>query len=46
MATTFWAWLGSALIIVLLAVVVPGRLGAQNVLRDARAAGTACRGCR
>lgn len=36
MATTFWAWLGSALIIVLLAVVVPGRLGAQNVLRDAR----------
>lgn len=36
MATTFWAWLVSALVIVLLAVVVPGSLGAQNVLRDAR----------
>jgi hypothetical protein len=36
MATTFWAWLVSALVIVLLAVVVPGRLGAQNVLRDSR----------
>lgn len=36
MATTFWAWIVSALVIVLLAVVVPGRLGAQNVLRDAR----------
>jgi hypothetical protein len=36
MATTFWAWLVSALVIVLLAVVIPGMLGAQNVLRDAR----------
>jgi len=36
MATTFWAWLVSALIIVLLAVVLPSRLGTQNVLRDAR----------
>ena len=36
MATTFWAWLVSALVIVLLAVVVPSRLGAHNVLRDAR----------
>lgn len=36
MATTFWAWIVSALVIVLLAVVLPGRLGAQNVLRDAR----------
>ncbi|MDT7786115.1 MAG: hypothetical protein QOF58_4534 [Pseudonocardiales bacterium] len=36
MATTFWAWLVSALVIVLLAVVIPSRLGAQNVLRDAR----------
>jgi hypothetical protein len=36
MATTFWAWIVSALVIVLLAVVVPSRLGAQNVLRDAR----------
>jgi hypothetical protein len=36
MATTFWAWLVSALVIVLLAVVIPSRLGTQNVLRDAR----------
>ncbi|GLY51136.1 hypothetical protein [Lentzea sp. NBRC 102530] len=36
MATTFWAWIVSALVIVLLAVVVPSRLGTQNVLRDAR----------
>ncbi|MDX3660447.1 hypothetical protein PV646_24355 [Streptomyces sp. ID05-26A] len=36
MATTFWAWVVSALVIVLLAVVVPSRLGTQNVLRDAR----------
>ncbi|KJK42924.1 hypothetical protein UK23_35210 [Lentzea aerocolonigenes] len=36
MATTFWAWLVSALVIVLLAVVIPSRLGAQSVLRDAR----------
>jgi hypothetical protein len=36
MATTFWAWIVSALVIVLLAVVVPSRLGAQNVLRDSR----------
>ncbi|MFD9699825.1 hypothetical protein [Lentzea sp. NPDC059081] len=36
MATTFWAWIVSALVIVLLAVVVPSRLGAQSVLRDAR----------
>ncbi|MCR3749191.1 hypothetical protein [Lentzea californiensis] len=36
MATTFWAWIVSALVIVLLAVVVPSRLGAQNVLRDGR----------
>ncbi|GAB2808286.1 hypothetical protein [Lentzea nigeriaca] len=36
MATTFWAWLVSALIIVLLAIVLPSRLGTQNVLRDAR----------
>ncbi|MET9229302.1 hypothetical protein [Lentzea sp. NPDC003310] len=36
MATTFWAWIVSAAVIVLLAVVVPSRLGTQNVLRDAR----------
>ncbi|MCX2947218.1 hypothetical protein [Lentzea sp. NEAU-D7] len=36
MATTFWAWSVSAVVIVLLAVVVPSRLSAQNVLRDAR----------
>ena len=36
MATTFWAWLVSALVIVLLAVVIPSRLGTQNVLRDGR----------
>jgi hypothetical protein len=36
MATTFWAWFVSAVVIVLLAVVVPSRLSAQNVLRDAR----------
>ncbi|MGW6932173.1 hypothetical protein ACWGE0_19110 [Lentzea sp. NPDC054927] len=36
MATTFWAWIVSALVIVLLAVVIPSRLSAQNVLRDAR----------
>ncbi|KOV85329.1 hypothetical protein [Nocardia sp. NRRL S-836] len=36
MATTFWAWVVSALVIVLLAVVVPRLLGAQHVLRDAR----------
>ncbi|MET9632133.1 hypothetical protein ABZX92_32195 [Lentzea sp. NPDC006480] len=36
MATTFWAWLVSALVIVLLAVVIPSRLGALSVLRDAR----------
>lgn len=36
MATTFWAWLVSALVIVMLAVVIPNRLGAQSVLRDAR----------
>ncbi|MCG8928010.1 hypothetical protein [Lentzea sp. CC55] len=36
MATTFWAWVVSALVIVLLAVVVPRSLGAQNVLRDGR----------
>ncbi|WP_439659112.1 hypothetical protein ACSHWB_43160 [Lentzea sp. HUAS TT2] len=36
MATTFWAWVVSALVIVLLAVVIPSRIGAQNVLRDAR----------
>lgn len=36
MATTFWAWLVSALIIAGLATVVPRRLGAQSILRDAR----------
>ncbi|RAS66786.1 hypothetical protein C8D87_103125 [Lentzea atacamensis] len=45
MPTTFWAWLVSALVIVLLAVAVPGTLGAQNVLRDARGR-TACPACR
>lgn len=36
MATTFWAWIVSALVIVLLAMAVPRTLGTQNVLRDAR----------
>jgi hypothetical protein len=36
MATTFWAWIMSAVVIVLLAVVVSARLGTQNILRDSR----------
>lgn len=36
MATTFWAWLVSAIIIVLLAVVVPARLNIKSILIDGR----------
>ncbi|PWK85381.1 hypothetical protein C8D88_1069 [Lentzea atacamensis] len=45
MATTFWAWLVSALVIVLLAVAVPAR-SARRTSCGTRAAGTACPACR